>query len=312
MAQQVRIWTTNHKTHEAEQSGGQRATHERSCRRAWRGPLLTTLLMGLGASLSSAQGRFGRLPAPLLGSTPIEAPFALRPVPTGLASNLGAGATSIPYKAAFQPLLRTYQDEPAASKSSYFRAKDGVYVAGLLLRAKIGDEDFDGMGVISGGGSSEIMPTADDGTGTGWAIGIRRDNRSMEFNYTSADHEGAHVSRSGVVDSTSDTYNLDFRFHFNAQKRFQPHVLLGIGVGCLTVHGGSIGLGRQENATYTGLGANLGVGASYYATDALSVAFDLGYRLQSYASVDGVVDGSLASSASGSGGFTGFRISYTF
>jgi len=342
MAQQRSMSSTGPRT-----TPGRRATRARQARpmRAFRsigfGAALTTLFVAVGSSTSFAQGRvavlansnaavlstwssaddlgresqatrFGMRSAPRLLSAPIGATAAAGLIPTGAAGAGLSSTRSAAYPRDFQALTSRFQDEPAATPSTYFRAKDGVFVAGLLLRAKIDNEDFNGTGGVSGGGSAEIMPTVDDGSGTGWAIGTRTGNRSMEFNYTNVDHDGAHTARAGVVNSTSETYNFDFRYHFNLEQRFQPHVLFGIGIGCLTVEGGSMGLGRTEDATYTGLGVNMGVGAAYHATQSLSFAFDLGYRLQTYASVDGVVDGTLGTSASGSGGFTGFRISYTF
>ncbi|MFT5290202.1 MAG: hypothetical protein ACI8QS_003436 [Planctomycetota bacterium] len=266
--------------------------------------LTTILLVGL-CSTGQAQG-FS--PQPRTGFNPRTAHAAATLQPTWL----DARRVVDPFESSLAVTELPADEEQSQRKSDApFRAREGLFIAAMLHNAEISDEDFDGNSFVSGGGSAEIMPTLNTDTGNGFAIGYRDRGNSMEFNFTTVDHEGSFGL--AAVDSTSCTYNFDYRRHFLLNGRIQPHVLVGIGLGNISVENGSVGGGGElEDALYKGLGVNLGAGASYFFHERLSLGFDLGYRLQTYTSVDGVVDGDLASDASGSGVFAALRLTFIF
>lgn len=190
-----------------------------------------------------------------------------------------------------------------------FRAKDGFYVGGSLRYGEV-EKDFDGQTFVSGGGSAEVLPALDAGSGAGLALGMRGGGYSVEFNYSKLGHDGDWL---GVpFDVESEFYGLDFRKHFREGARVQPHLLFGVGFGCVTVEDGSVGGGQVEDAVFNGLGLNLGGGLIYNITERLGLVLDVGYRFLSIGSVDGVVSGSIDDDLYGSGPFAGLQLYFTF
>jgi hypothetical protein len=90
-------------------------------------------------------------------------------------------------------------------------------------------------------------------------------------------------------------------------------LLLGLGVHVLVVKDGSVNVftGEVGDATYTGIGFNLGAGVDHYLSSSVSAGLGFVYRVVSYDQAEGVTDeGELDDPLSGNGYSLVFNLSY--
>ncbi|MCA8961929.1 MAG: hypothetical protein KDC38_15495 [Planctomycetes bacterium] len=222
-----------------------------------------------------------------------------------------SGCHSMVQRTSLSRLDRDRREATPESETPAFVPKSGFYISGILPYTDVVASDFDGETAVAGGGSAEILPEIDGGFGFGGAIGGRFVNTAVELNYQSTDHDADFL---GIpIDARFEAWNLEVRQFFIRDSRVQPLVLVGVGLHSLTIEDGSVGaLGQIRDAKYRGLGASFGLGLAVHATRRLSFSLEGGYRFTSFTRVEGVVDGELEDSASGSGPFLGLRAGFTF
>lgn len=183
-------------------------------------------------------------------------------------------------------------DAQAEHSAVAFQPKRGWYVLGQAQLANVSGSDFEGDTFVSGGGSSEVVPELDTAAGFGAGIGKRFASSAVEFSFVQLDHDGQWLGAD--FDTSVTSCSLEWRNFIGKNRRLQPHWLIGVGYGLLTVRDGSTGLGQVRDAEFNGASLNIGAGATYHLSPRVGLGLDLGYRWQRYVEVDGVVSGDLA------------------
>jgi opacity protein-like surface antigen len=196
-------------------------------------------------------------------------------------------------------------------------AREGWFVSALGVATTLEDDDFDGQSAVRfvGGSEATIMPEEEAGTGFGAAIGWRGERNSVQFTYTSTEHESESLITSG--DDELRTYSLDCKHHFLVEHGFQPFVLVGITVPRLIVDGGTFDQAtlttQLGDAKYQGLGLNLGLGAAWYITDRIALVGEGFYRWAYFDQATGVEDdGDIRGQLDASGLAVRAGLSFTF
>lgn len=170
--------------------------------------------------------------------------------------------------------------------------------------------DMDGTSFVGGGGSGEIMPDHDDGSGIKVGFGTNyADSGTMEFTIVETDHDGNWAGFQ--TESEFRSINFDVKGSLIGSGKFRGLGILGIGFTDLTVKDGSVGVSEVKDARFSGMDFRFGVGARYQIIDTLALDFSVIQRYGSYSSVDGVVSGSV-DDIDGDGITTSLEIIYIF
>lgn len=178
---------------------------------------------------------------------------------------------------------RAPEDAPPA----YF-AKRGFYLGALAAATTLSDSDFDGQGGLIDpvNNNQFILAQLDPGIGWGAAVGYRGRENSVQFSYTTTEHDDEFGSSS--LESSISTYSLDFKHHWNVDSALQPFLLIGVSVPRIRITDGVSNGGSVDDAVYQGLGANLGGGAALYLTPAIALFGEGYYRWASIEDVRGL------------------------
>lgn len=154
--------------------------------------------------------------------------------------------------------------------------------------------DFDGDSVLVAGGETIAVPAFEEGFAPGFQLGIRRQSEhtvdpGLELSFQTAAHDG---EQGGLpLDGRLSTLNLDFRAYFNNGK-IQPFITAGVFLPWLTVDNGAAVLvpARTDDATFFGVGYNLGGGFSIPLGEVAALNLGVAYRIMVFQRVDGIND----------------------
>lgn len=191
-----------------------------------------------------------------------------------------------------------------------FYVKEGVYV-GAIVGYNAVDGDFDGDTVLVSFDQIVAVPKVSSALGWGITLGYRSDNYAWELSYLESKHDATWIGLDSDVDYTM--WNLDYKKFFS-EKRTQPFIIAGIAVPQLVLKDGSAdSFGNVTDASFNGIGINLGIGLAYYFTNKLSLNGAAIYRLMSYGSASGAAGSqTLEDSLGGSAINFNMGVMYTF
>lgn len=189
-------------------------------------------------------------------------------------------------------------------------ARDGIYFGGGLHSTSIGG-DFDGQTFFTSDFEAVVVPEIE--TGQGFAIfGGAHLNPvlSIEMDYLSSSHD---ASFAGVpLDVSYSEFSIYANLHFDVSEQLKPMALLGYGTSWIEVEDGAVDVnGNLGDATYTGSGFNLGIGAEYFVQSNVALGVRLIKRFASYDEVEGeIVEGSLSQELDGDTTTLMFTLAY--
>lgn len=170
--------------------------------------------------------------------------------------------------------------------------------------------DMDGTSFVGGGGSVELMPEQDDGSGTKFSIGSYSDDISFDFSLVRTDHDGQFL---GVpFDSKFQSLNMDVKYSALGSEQLRGLLILGLGFSSVKVKNGSSDGFEVEDAKFSGIDFRFGIGARYRLMDNVAIEVNAVQRYGSYNSVDGVVSGTISDSVDGDGITTSLELIYIF
>lgn len=192
-------------------------------------------------------------------------------------------------------------------------AKRGFFLGAAAVATTLENDDFDGQsGLVDPlNGNQFILPELDPGLGWGFAVGYRGKENSVQFTYTTSEHDDDFLGTS--LEDEIQTYSLDFKHYFNVENSLQPYVLIGVTVPRIRIEQGAGNGGAVSDAVYQGLGANLGGGAALYLTPQLALFGEAFYRWAYIEDVRGLgTTRDIESRLDGSGFGARGGISFTF
>ena len=168
---------------------------------------------------------------------------------------------------------------------------------------------MDGSTFVGGGGSAEIMPDQQDGSGSKISIGsYTRSGGSFSFNIVSTDHDGQWA---GIpTKSEYRSFNFDGKAAFGKSK-LKGLAIFGLGFSSVKVINGSTDGFNVANAKFKGMDFRLGAGLSFTFTDNLILEFNAVKRIGDYNRVDGIVSGDV-SDVDGEGVTTSIELIFVF
>ncbi len=196
--------------------------------------------------------------------------------------------------------------------SLLFVSMPGLSQVSIILGApnvEIGG-DMDGESFVSGGGSSEILPDQDKGSGSKIGIGAFSDKGSFEFTIVRSDHDGEWL---GIpTESEFESFNFDAKFVVAGDEKLKGLLMVGLGFMSVKIKDGSTDGFRLEDAEFNGLDFRFGGGARYRVSDNIALEANAVYRYGTYNSVDGIVSGDISDSLDGDGLTTSIELIYIF
>jgi hypothetical protein len=177
-----------------------------------------------------------------------------------------------------------------------------TYVGGLATYTGIDNGgDFTGLNTMTYGSAApyeiELIPTISQNVGFAVLLGRREGAWAAEISYWNSNHS-ATFNNGGITYQGTATYqsiNLDFKHYFFTQFPTQPFISVGLSLPWLVVQNGSIygsvpppstGDGLSD-ATYTGIGFNLGAGLEIYMGQNFSIVGSITERWAGYGDVLG-------------------------
>lgn len=188
-------------------------------------------------------------------------------------------------------------------------AAGGFFVGAGYPQVEIGG-DMDGESFVAGGGSAEILPDQDDGTGVKYLIGYYVSGGTFELSWVDTDHDGDWLGLE--TDSSYRSLNMDIKLPVGAEHRLRGQVILGVGFTSVEIENGSTDGFREQDATFNGLDFRFGLGLAYELSERFILQGSLVKRYGSYDEVEGIVDGDLDDDLDGDGTTLSFELLYLF
>lgn len=210
-----------------------------------------------------------------------------------------------------------YVEDPGLVGNFDLVVQNGPYLVAYLGATTIEAGDFDGSTILSAPNLNDLLfvPELDYGIGFGGGIGYRIDQFAFEFTYMRIEHD-ADFGGSPLGNAVANTFSVDFKYFLMTDQPLQPFVLVGLTVPWLKVENGSFDptIPRTGDASYLGVGANLGGGVAFYFTPTIALTGHAGYRVMFFTEAKGVSDDrrSIQGNLDGSGFFAAAGITITF
>lgn len=200
----------------------------------------------------------------------------------------------------FSFAIHLFHPYTSSAQGFFQQVKEGGYVGFGFTQVQIGG-DFDGQALITGGGSSEILPDLNDATGQKFIFGYQLNDGVIEFSYSQSDHDGAWLGIPAPAEFRS--FNIDGkRFFFKDQlEPIAPLFALGIGFQRLKVDGGSVSGSAVEDATFKGWSLGFGGGVELAVHEHFAIDLIYLYRWGRYTSVDAIASGKIEDTVAGNG-----------
>jgi len=188
-------------------------------------------------------------------------------------------------------LLLTGVATPAWSQVQSGFAREGGY-AGV---STMPDFTFDGVTFDGesgykrvGGEEIVVLPRLDSQRLFRGILGFRGPKAALEISYDRTQHDGAFMGE--PMTATFQAVNVDSRFFFLTNTRFQPHVLVGGSFPWLNIHDGSFLEGEVGDARFKGYGVNTEAGVTVYPHERLGIGVGYNYRVIWFDRATGVAD----------------------
>lgn len=163
-------------------------------------------------------------------------------------------------------------------------SKDGMYLGVSIPYVSMG-HDFDGQTFFTGPNDIVLVPKVDSDFGLGLSVGFRSANAAFELNYVKSSHEATFAGFAGDVEYQQ--IGFDVRI-LHRRQQTQPYFLLGLFFPELIVKDGSATTGGSiGDASYRGIGADLGGGLLYHLHPRFALDFGVLYRLALFGSAKG-------------------------
>jgi opacity protein-like surface antigen len=119
-------------------------------------------------------------------------------------------------------------------------------------------------------------------------LGYRAREVALEISYERTQHEGTFVDF--PLDSTFQAVNVDAKYFFAPNGRFQPHVVAGAAFPWFTVKEGSFLDPDVGDARFRGYGLNTEAGVTMFPTPQLGIGVGYAWRVMWFDRVTGVSD----------------------
>jgi hypothetical protein len=152
------------------------------------------------------------------------------------------------------------------------------------------------------------VPTLQSAEGLTITGGIDFTQGALEFSFTSSSHEGSYkdIYQNTPYDATYNIFDINYKGFVSDSEKIRPYWLVGLCITSLVVKDGYYDSywGSYDDATYTGVGLNLGGGIDLKILPKLSLKGEVIYRAVAYSSVstsDYYSDTSLPDTFGGSG-----------
>jgi hypothetical protein len=195
----------------------------------------------------------------------------------------------------------------SAQVSQY--SKEGFYVGLSMPYVSMG-HDFDGETVFVGASDVVLVPEVDSNFGLGVAVGMRAANASFELNYIKSSHDATFAGFTGDVEYQQ--FGFDVRM-LHGRKEGQPYLLFGLFFPQLVLKDGSATAGGSiGDASYRGMGGNLGAGFLYHLHPRFALDFGVLYRLAFFGSAKGAAGSRETLDEDLLGGGPGITVGGTF
>lgn len=178
-------------------------------------------------------------------------------------------------------LFFTFGIASSVTAQENYYAKDGFYIGFNIPFNNIGG-DFNGDTFLDAGSQVILIPKVESSSGLGISVGVKFSELAYELNYLSSTHDVTFLGVPGEADY--NMVNLDIKYYYSADKRFRPNLLFGFCVPWLVVKDGSTDGVDVGDATFHGLGLNIGGGISYYINPRVSISGGVIFRWISYGS----------------------------
>ena len=163
-------------------------------------------------------------------------------------------------------------------------AKEGFYVGVSAPYVSMG-LDFDGQTVFVGPSDVVLVPEVDSAFGLGVSLGMRSAAVAFDLNYLKSDHKATFAGATGDVEYQQ--FGFDVRLLHTGQQA-EPYFLFGFFFPQLVLKDGSATAGGSiGDASYRGIGGDLGVGLLYHLHPRFAVDVGVLYRLALFGSVKG-------------------------
>lgn len=181
-------------------------------------------------------------------------------------------------------LLFVFLSNRSVFAEERFRAEEGFFV-GIGLSYNTIHGDFDGESILVAPGEAFIVPSVENDYGPVFTLGWRSDQGAFELSYLHSTHDITWLGAKGEAEFSM--INLDGKFFFLRNQKLQPFFLFGIGLPWLKVKDGSTDLVSIDDATFNGLGLNIGTGFQYFVYPKVAITPGVTYRWITYSSVSG-------------------------
>lgn len=133
-----------------------------------------------------------------------------------------------------------------------------------------------------------FIPALESGNGYAVTWGMEFTRFSLELGFTLSSHDGEYQGDS--FDATYSIFDINFKKFLNHSEHFRPYWLAGLCITSLDVEDGvnDYFYMKPGEATYTGVGLNIGGGLELRILPSMAFKGEFIYRLVSYTSVDGI------------------------
>ena len=149
-------------------------------------------------------------------------------------------------------------------------------------------------------GETVFMPDIDNGFGVGAVGGIQKGQIAFELSLTRTTHSGL-ISASST-DAVLTTFNVDAKYHFLPLSPAKPFLLAGVCVPRLKIENAAEGNGSVGDATFKGVGFNVGGGLTLHFGPTFAVTGNAAYRWVDYSKVSSLSGADIDISGGISGG----------
>ena len=165
-------------------------------------------------------------------------------------------------------------------------AKPGAYVGFLASPGTtFKGGSFDGVHYLYDSDQLVLIPHLSSADGLGFVVGGRFETGAIELTYVQADHPAAFAGASGVA--RTRVVNLDGKRFFLPSTRVQPYFTGGLAIPWLVVEEGAASRTGGGDATFVGVGFNVGGGVAVYVHPRVALSAGYSYRLVVFPRVKG-------------------------
>ena len=175
--------------------------------------------------------------------------------------------------------LRAQEEEPPASAPSEPGPAEGFFLS-LSARSLAFGGDLDGKLVLWHFEKAFFSPRLDPATGLGVGFGVKHAGWLWEMGYVQSRHGADLPDR--TTRAAYHSLEMNGKSFLFPELFFHPYISLGISVPWLTVRDGSEFRGVRTDASYIGIGLNLGAGLLADISRRVFISGGAGWRVLGY------------------------------